>query len=362
MDINTNTNTNTNININLNLFKRLPYDMKYTVRQFIDYDTKIDLLFANHPDFMTNNYLYSILTIDQIKNAHRNGLWSKLFAYSETGGVLYDCNGTKRFFLNETAELFPVPSRIQFTNVNGEMSVQECTHPVLCALAKSIEKCPTVQRTTRAACLISGFRALRHLRASDIKKANYLMQGLAYKFMSSLIIYCDVIQKDRIERANQSLVQTTISRTVREKRRIEQRMEQSLQMIRAIEEDTHTTNAIKRLTRMNTRLVKDNVYMKYIEEGMTLNEAKERLLCDRKEQEDKKKMRREYIKAVRQATTQRRRQLVESDKNARLADKKEKSDANAMKKKRANVRKKIVAYIKIVKEAASIAKKRLSQK
>lgn len=347
--------------LNLNLFIKLPYDMKYTVRQFIDYDTKIDLLMYNHPDIMTNKYLYSIMTLDHIKNAHRNGLWAKLFAENDTSGLVYNCNGIKRFITHAAASVFPNPTRTQYTNINGDICVQEYVHPVLSDLVKWIEKCPAVQRSSRSACLISGYKAIRYLRADDIKDANYFMQGLAYKFISSIIIYCNTIQKARIERINYSRAMSRISSSLREKKAIEQRIDESKQLILSAQ-DSKLPESMTTLARMSTRLMKDNIYMKYIQEGMTMKEAKERLVCDRKEEKYKKTLMHNYIKAVRQATTQRMRKLTELDKKKRLADKKKKKEEDVIKRNRTVVRKKVVAYMKIAKEAASLAKKKLYKK
>jgi len=64
----------------IDTFKKLPHEMKRYVYDFIDYDTKIDIILDNKEDFMTNKHLYSILTFEQIRKVTDNGLIKKIYS------------------------------------------------------------------------------------------------------------------------------------------------------------------------------------------------------------------------------------------------------------------------------------------
>jgi len=191
--------------------------------------------------------------------------------------------------------------------------------------------------------------------------ADYLLSKLAYHLLVSLIIYCDVVKKDRIERSKRALAKLTVKKAIREKKKLQQQLENTKREMQELEEE-ETENYQTKIHRMGTRFMKENVYMQYVNEGMTLREAKEKLSRDKENKKQDDKWKKVYIKAVKEATSNRKKQILINEQNEKKQEKERQREENARKKERKEVRKKVIAYMKIAKEAARLAKGKRNNK
>lgn len=363
-----------NSNINLHLFVKLPIDMKRYVYNFIDYDTKTTLILHERFEFMTNKNLYSILTVEKIKKATKNGLIDKI--YKNTITTQDEINNEQRQYMNYTMnytrklrlhnnilKLLPKSETYTYRSRNGLLTSVERFHPMVDELVSCIRTGIYVNSEVKAYELITGFDTLRNLRSfdSNMLDVNYLFSKLAYQLLVSLIIYCDVVKRDRIERSKRALANLTVKRAIREKKKLEERLENTEREIQQLEEQD-TQNYQARIKRMNTRFMKENVYMQYVNQGMTLREAKDRVYQDKVNKKKEDMWKRWYIKAVKEATKKRKQEINIALQNEKEREQKRKREETARKNERKEVRKKVIAYMKIAKEVARLAKDKRKNK
>jgi hypothetical protein len=353
------------LSLNMLLFSKLPIDMKRYVYNFIDYDTKIRLIINNHLDFMTNKNLSSILTLEQIKKATRFGLNEKIYKNKNTE----DTNAYTGHFIgqytqrlglnNDLIKALPKPIKYQYRRRNMLPIVVEKYHPMIDELTNIISWGVYVNGTLKASELINGFDALVCIRSDDpdMIDTNYLLSKVAYQLLISMIIYCEVVKKDRIERSKRALAKLTIKKAIREKKKLEDQIQNTERELQQLEEQD-TKKYQTKIKRMNTRFMKENVYMQYVNQGMTLREAKDRVFQDKVEKKQQDMWKRVYIKAVKQATTQRKMQLKEETKREKQENKKKQEENMKKKKLIAQVTRSIKTYSKLAKQTARIAKKK----
>ena len=113
---------------------------------------------------------------------------------------------------------------------------------------------------------------------------------------------------------------------------------------------------------MGTRFMKENIYMQYVNQGMTLREAKEKLTRDKENKKQDDIWKKVYIKAVKEVTSNRKKQILINEQNEKKQEKERQREEKARKKERKEVRKKVIAYMKIAKEAARVAKGKRNNK
>jgi hypothetical protein len=350
--------------LNMCLFARLPCDMKWYIKKFIDYDTKIRLILDNNRYFMTNRNLYSILTLDQLRKATRHGLVEKLYGdvgvYNEQvstadGEIRVSTTNLSR----QVACAFPKPTRHIFTCIVGLPKIVDKFHPMIEEVYKGVGPIVHVTSERRAQDLLTGFYALKNIRSSELELLNgrYLLSKLCFQLLVSLMIYCDVIKKYRIERCNRSLANAAIQKAHREKKRIENQIQKTRQDMQDLDEKNKEVYQ-RKIKRMTTRFIKENVYMQYVNQGMTLREAKDKLKEDAEIKKQQAVWKKVYIKSVKQAIAQRKIHLKEHAKREKQEIKIKQSEQLKKNKLIAQVIKSIKTYSKLAKQTARIAKKR----
>lgn len=347
---------------NIQIFEKLPHDMKRYVYKFIDYNTKIDIILNNKKDFMTNKHLYSILTFEQIKKATDNGLIKKIYS-SKNRWSDYNRLHPTLHLSDEIIHTFPKPVKRKYTNSYGDIVSVKSYHPMLYEICDRIHRVSYIHNGHKAKQIIDGFRTLRNVRSNAVNMidADYLISKFAYHLLVSLIIYCDVVKKDRIERSKRALAKLTVKKAIREKKKLQQQLENTKREMQQLEEE-ETENYQTKIHRMGTRFMKENVYMQYVNQGMTLREAKEKLSRDKENKKQEDKWKKVYIKAVKEATSNRKKQILINERNEKKQEKERQREEMARKKERKEVRKKVIAYMKIAKEAARLAKGKRTNK
>ena len=123
-------------------------------------------------------------------------------------------------------------------------------------------------------------------------------------------------------------------------------------------DETNTEVYQNKIKRLSTRFMKDNVYMQYVNQGMTLREAKDKLKEDNEIKKQQTVGKKNYIKAVNQAIAQRKIQMKEHAKQEKQEIKLKQSEQVKRKKLISQVTKSIKTYSKLAKQTARIAKKR----
>ena len=354
----------TSNSLNMCLFAKLPYDMKRYIQKFIDYDTKIRLILDNNKDFMTNRHLYSILTLDQLRKATRHGLVEKLYngcglyneyISTEDGEIRVSTFNMSR----QMVDAFPKPIRHSFRSLLGLPKFVDKFHPMLEEVYKGVSSFAHVTSERRAQDLLTGFNALKNIRSwePELLNGDYLLSKLCFHLLVSLMIYCDVVTKDREERCNQALANIAIRKANREKKRIDKQIQKTRQDMQDLDE-TNTEVYQNKIKRLSTRFMKDNVYMQYVNQGMTLREAKDKLKEDNEIKKQQTVWKKKYIKVVNQAIAQRKIQMKEHAKQEKQEIKLKQSEQVKRKKLISQVTKSIKTYSKLAKQTARIAKKR----
>ena len=347
---------------NIQIFEKLPHDMKRYVYKFIDYNTKIDIILDNKKDFMTNKNLYSILTCEQIRKVTDNGLIKKIYT-SKNRWSDYNRLHPTLHLSDEIIDTFPKPVKRKYTDSYGDIVSVKSYHPMLYEICDRIHRVSYIHNGHKAKQIIDGFRTLRNVRsnAQNMIDADYLLSKFAYHLLVSLIIYCEVVKKDRIERSKRALAKLTVKKAIREKKKLQQQLEKTKREMQELEEE-ETENYQTKIHRMGTRFMKENVYMQYVNQGMTLREAKEKLSRDKENKKQDDKWKKVYIKAVKEATSNRKKQILINERNEKKQEKERQREEAARKKERKEVRKKVIAYMKIAKEAARLAKSKRTNK
>ena len=352
--------------LNMCLFAKLPCDMKWYIRKFIDYDTKIRLIIDNNRDFMTNRNLYSILTLEQLRKATRHGLVEKLYGgigihneYVSTG------HGEIRVstinMSREMADAFPKPVRHRFRCHNGLPKFVDKFHPMIEEVYNGIGSTAYITSERRAQDLLTGFNALKNIRSSELELLNgdYLLSKRCFQLLVSLMIYCDVVKNERVEKCQRALANLTIKKAVREKKRLETQIQNTRQTMQDLDEE-NTKMYQSKIKRMSTRFMKENVYMQYVNQGMTLREAKEKLKEDNEIKKQQTAWKKVYIKAVKQAISQRQTSMKEKARQEKQNMITKKQEEIKRKKIITQVTKSIKLYTKLAKQASRIAKKKFA--
>ena len=341
---------------NIQVFEKLPVDMQRYVYKFIDYDTKIEMILDNKEDFMTNKNLYSILTFEQIKKVTNNGLIKKIYC-SKNRWSEYNRLHPTLHLSDEIINTFPKSINCTYIDSYGSTVSVKSFHPILYEICDRINRVPYIHNQNKAKQIIDGFRTLRNVRSNALNmiNADYLLSKLAYHLLVSLIIYCDVVKKDRIERSRRALAKLTVKKAIREKKKLQQQLENTERAMQQLEEQ-ETENYQTKIQRMGTRFMKENIYMQYVNQGMTLREAKEKLTRDKENKKQDDIWKKVYIKAVKEVTSNRKKQILINEQNEKKQEKERQREEKARKKERKEVRKKVIAYMKIAKEAARVAK------
>lgn len=354
----------TSSSLDMDIFARLPCDMKWYIKKFIDYDTKTRLIIDNNRRFMSNRNLYSVLTLEQIRKATRYGLIEKLYNVSTPRNeyVSTDDGNIQLDTINMSQQMssaFPKSTRHSFRGHNGLPKFVDKFHPMIEEVYKGICSTVCVTYERKALCLLNGFVSLKNIRSSepDVVNGVYLLSKLCFQLVVSMMIYFDVVKKDRIEKCRRALANITIKKAVREKKRLENRIQKTKQDMQNLDEK-NTNEYQSKIKRMSTRFMKENVYMQYVNQGMTLREAKEKLKEDSEIKKQQTVWKKLYIKAVKQAVSQRQTSMKEKarqEKQNMITKKKEEINR---KKIITQVTKSIKLYTKLAKQASRIAKKK----
>ena len=338
----------------IHTFKKLPHEMKRYVYDFIDYDTKIDIILDNKEDFMTNKNLYSILTFEQIKKVTDNGLINKIYS-SKYRRSPYNRLHPALDLSDEIINTFPKSINRKYTDTWGDIVSVKSFHPMLYEICDRIHRVSYIHNGNKAKQIIDGFRTLRNVRsnARNMIDADYLISKFAYHLLVSLIIYCEVVKKDRIERSKKALAKLTVKKALREKKKLQEQLENTEREMHEIE-NKDTREYKTKIKRMRTRFMKENVYMQYVKQGMTLKEAKEKILQDRKNKKQDDKWEKAYNKVVKEAV---KKAALRNKIKLKEEKKREKDELVKRKKLIAQVTKTIKSYSKLAKQAARAAKK-----
>ena len=340
----------------IDTFKKLPHEMKRYVYDFIDYDTKIDIILDNKEDFMTNKHLYSILTFEQIRKVTDNGLIKKIYS-SKNRWSDYNRLHPTLHLSDEIIHTFPNPVKRKYTDSYGDIVSVKSFHPMLYEICDKIHRVSYIHNGHKAKQIIDGFRTLRNVRsnARNMIDADYLISKFAYHLLVSLIIYCEVVKKDRIERSKKALAKLTVKKALREKKKLQEKLENTEREMHEME-NRDTREYKTKIKRMRTRFMKENVYMQYVKQGMTLKEAKEKIVQDRENKKQDDKWEKAYNKAVKEAV---KKAIVRNKIKLKEEKKREKDELVKRKKLIAQVTKTIKSYSKLAKQAARAAKKKM---
>ena len=159
--------------------------------------------------------------------------------------------------------------------------------------------------------------------------------------------------KDRMERSKKALAKLTVKKALREKKKLQEKLENTEREMHEME-NRDTQEYKTKIKRMRTRFMKENVYMQYVKQGMTLKEAKDKILQDRENKKQDDKWEKAYNKAVKEAV---KKAIVINKIKLKEEKKREKDELAKKKKLIAQVTKTIKSYSKIAKQAARAAKK-----
>jgi hypothetical protein len=338
---------------------RLPLEMKRTISSFFTYDTKIDILYNKNKESVFNNKsLSSCLTIKNAEKLYtyavKNKIYRKNPPYQSYNYRSYDENDEGLKLVSHLRDTLPPPIHRDFVRSNGRKITAISCHPVVQEIRYDVLQHPSIRKNRIGSDLINSFETLKHIEVPGSNDFNYYMKKVAYHLLATTIIYCNTVKADRIDRSQAALLKLTVEKAKREQLRLLKHIEDEKKKARD-NDVLHTSLYRSRIRRARQLLKERSKYMSYIQEGMTITEAKALVDGKAKEIKDKEDQRRKMEKILTKIPTH-------ADKMQRRIDKQRAS----FEKKVAKITKEIVSQKmrmkKLAKNAASLARKRIQEK
>lgn len=337
----------------------LPSEIKNLISSFFTYETKIDLLYSKNKDTVFNNKsLSSCLTIKNAEKLYtyavKNKIYKKKPPYQRYNYRNYDEHDKGLQLISRLRGMLPSPIHRDFVGSNGRKITAISCHPVVQEICYDISQHPSIRKNRIGTYLIDSFETLKHIEIPGSIDFNYYMKKVAYYILATTIIYCNTVKTDRIARSQAALLKLTVEKAKREQLRLLKHIEDEKKKAR--EDDVlHTSLYRSRIRRARKLLKERSKYMTYIQEGMTITEAKALVDSKAKEIKEKENQRRKMEKVLTKIP-------AHADKMQRRIDKQrasiEKEVAKIIKE---NVRRKMMMK-KLAKNAAVLGRKRVQEK
>jgi len=337
---------------------RLPLEMKRMVSSFFTYDMKIDILYnKNKESVFYNKSLSSYLTIKNAEKLYtyavKNKIYKKKPPYQRYNYRSYDEQDKGLQLVSHLRGMLPSPIHHDFVCSNGRKITAISCHPVVYEICDNVSQHPCIRKNRIGTELMRSFETIQHLEVPGSDDFNYYMKKVAYNILATTIIYCNTVKADRIARYQAALLKLTVEKAKREQLRLLKHIEDEKKKAR--ENDVlHTSLYRSRIRRARQLLKERSKYMSYIQEGMTITEAKAIVDGKAKEIKEKENQRRKMEKVLTKIP-------AHADKMQRRIDKQRASFEKKVSKLTKEIISQKTRMKKLAKNAAALARKRIQE-
>ena len=339
---------------------RLPSEIKNFISSFFTYETKIELLYNKNKEHVFNNKsLSSCLTIKNAEKLYKYAVRNKIYKNNAPYHSRYNYRGYDEHnhgsqLITRLRRMLPSPIHRDFVGSNGRKITAISCHPVVKEICYDVSQYPSIRKNRIGVDLIDSFETLKHIEVPESIDFNYYMKKVAYSLLATTIIYCNTVKTDRIARSQAALLKLNVEKAKREQLRLLKHIEDEKK--KAKEDDVlHTSLYRSRIRRAEQLLKERSKYMKYIQEGMTITEAKALVDGKAKEIKEKENQRRKMEKVLTKIPSH-------ADKMQRRIEKQRVIiEREAKKRIKESVRQKKI-MTKLAKNAATLARKRAEEK
>lgn len=179
---------------------KLPYEMVYTIYDYIDYDTKVVISLDRYKDVLNKRYVFELFSIQQLQHIYRHCVIDKISTYNK--------ETRKRSIKKEFVSLFPPATYYNYIDENGMGQHVYQEHPII-SILEDFKKSATFDKKLKGTMLIRAIHGFSNMSSGDIN-IDYVLRKVAYQTIQTIVYYKKIVLLKKQIMAEERIVRSQL--------------------------------------------------------------------------------------------------------------------------------------------------------